>query len=160
MLPCDQPTQRAYTITEVVVATFVLGVLTVSLFGAFSSGIALVQMSRENLRATQILTQKMEALRLLTWTQAANPSVATPVFSEWYVPSTTGGQGFGTLYHGVVDISPAPESIPADYRDAMRLVTVTLYWTNYLHGSSSPIVRSRQMQTQVARYGMQNYICR
>jgi hypothetical protein len=40
----------------------------------------------------------------------------------------------------------------------MRLVTVNLYWTNYLGGSKGIKVQSRQMQTYVARYGMQTYV--
>jgi hypothetical protein len=142
----------------VVVAAFVLGILTVSLFGAFSTGLAMVQMARENLRATQILTEKMEAVRLLTWSQGTNTAIATPTFVEWYDPAGVSTDSAGTLYQGLVSISPAPDSIPIDYRDSLRVVTVTLYWTNYLHGSRTPIVRNRQMQTYVARYGLQNYL--
>jgi len=40
----------------------------------------------------------------------------------------------------------------------MRTATVTIYWTNYPAGTNTPIVHSRQFQTYVARYGMQNYI--
>ena len=41
----------------------------------------------------------------------------------------------------------------------MRAITVTLYWTNYSKKpNQTQVVRSRQMQTYVARYGMQNYL--
>jgi len=39
----------------------------------------------------------------------------------------------------------------------MRAITVTIYWTNYLR-STNAMVRTRQMQTFVARNGMQNYV--
>ena len=42
------------------------------------------------------------------------------------------------------------------YRDRMRVITITLNWTNTTGRSITP--RSRQWQTQVARFGMQNYV--
>jgi hypothetical protein len=130
-----------------------LGLLTVSLFTAFSSGMALVQSARENLRATQILSQKMESLRVLTWNQGLNPLLANPTFTEWYDPSNTNSLAFC----GVVTSTGAPPGTPADYANDLRVVTVTLYWTNNLQNLADPIVHSRQMQTYVARNGMQNY---
>ena len=44
----------------------------------------------------------------------------------------------------------------AAYAPNMALVTVNLNWTNFNHGTAIP--HSRQMQTQVARYGLQSYI--
>ena len=149
--------RRAYTIAEVLVGIVVLGILTVSLFGAFSSGLAVAQLTRENLRATQILTQKQEALRLLTWSQGANPALATTEFTDWYDPAGTSNDSSGACYHGFVSVSNAPAALPADYAGNVRMVTVTLYWTNTIHGSSNVLVRSRQAQTLVARYGAQNY---
>jgi len=151
------PAHFAYTIAEVLVAILVLGVIVVSLFGAFSSGLAMVQLARENLRATQILTQKLESLRLLTWSQGTNNALAGAEFTDWYDPASTNADSAGAVYQGFVSLSPAPPMIPKDYADNIRLVTVTLFWTNRLHGSTNVIVRSRQAQTFVARYGAQNY---
>ncbi len=148
--------QLAYTLAEVVVALFLLGLSTVSLFAAFSSGVMLVQLARENLRATQILTQKMELVRLFTWEQVADPIQAAPIFNELYDPA---GPNPGVAYQGFVSVTDAPLGSPADYRDNLRMVTVTVCWTNYLRGSTTPIPRSRQMQTCVARYGLQSYLC-
>jgi len=144
----------AYTLAEVMVSVLLLGLLTVSLFTALSSGMALVQSARENLRATQILSQKMESLRVLSWDQGLNPLLANPTFTESYDPNNT-----NTLaYQGVVTSTGAPPGTPADYANDLRVVTVTLYWTNNLQGLADPIVHSRQMQTCVARNGMQNYL--
>ncbi len=159
-------TESAYSVVEAVIAIFLLGVLSVALFGAFSSGLALVQLARENVRATQIMMQKMEAIRLFTWSQGANTQLATTNFTDWYdpsaLPSGTSGtksrSGAGALYQGFVNITPAPSSIPGTYRPDMRTVTVTVFWTNYPGNGKKPIVRSRQMQTLAARYGMQNYV--
>jgi len=150
-------TQHAYTLAEVIVAVFVLGILIVSLFGAFTSGLALAQLERENLRATQILMQKMETVRLFTWSQTSASNKFTTTFTDYYDPGASGSKGKGAMYQGFVS-KDSPSGVPSDYSSNMLAVTVTVFWTNYPHGTNSPIVRTRQMQTLVARYGMQNYI--
>jgi hypothetical protein len=151
--------RQAYSLPEVILAALVLAILVVSLFGAFSSGLALVQLQRENLRATQILMQKMETIRLLTWAQGTNAAIANPVFTDTYDPAGTNTQhSVGVTYYGFVS-NGVPDNLPADYQANMRVVTVTLYWTNYPYGGrGTKITRTRQMQTFVARNGMQNYV--
>jgi len=150
--------QAAYSVVEVLVAVFLLGTLTVSLFGAFSSGLMLVRLERENLRATQILVQKMETVRLLTWSQLSDTNLATRSFIDHYDPIGLSTNSGGATYRGLVSTN-LPSGVPADYVNNMRAVTVTIYWTNHPYGSTATnIVRSRQMQTYVARYGMQNYV--
>jgi Tfp pilus assembly protein PilV len=150
----------AYTLPEILISVVLLSMVTLALFSAFTFGIEVIQSTRENLRATQILTRKTEAIRLLTWQEAANPSYVPRTFSDWYEPpSGTNTQGLGTEYQGFVSVTSPPQGVPQDYANNMRVVTVTLYWTNIIHGSTAPpIVRTRSMQTFVARYGMQNSI--
>jgi len=150
--------QGAYSLPEVVIGAAVLGMLSISLLATFSTGLSIVRSGRENMRATQILLQKMETLRLFTWSQGTNTTLSTTNFSDWYDPSRTNTQSGGVTYTGFFSNSAAPSSIPAEYRDNMRTATVTIYWTNYPSGSTNPIVHSRQFQTYVARYGMQNYV--
>jgi len=147
----------AYSLVEVVVAVFVLGIMAVGLFGAFSSGLSAVQAARENLRASQILMQKTEAIRLFNWSQSTNSALASPAFIDFYDPTGTNTGHAGVLYRGTVSITPGPTNLPAAYRNQVRLVTVTLYWTNYI-GKRQPVVNSRQMHTYTARFGMQNYV--
>jgi hypothetical protein len=111
-------------------------------------------LSREDLRATQILMQKMEAVRLFTWSQLSNAPIA---FVERYDPLETSSGSAGAVYSGVLAVGPAsgiPDTL--SYWSKLRLVTATVYWTNFSGGKR--IVRSREMQTLVARYGLQNYI--
>ena len=151
--------QTAYTIVEVVVAVFVLAIMLIALYGGFSAGFAVVQASRENLRATQILVQKMETVRLLNWKQVLDTNkFLTPTFSDWYDPLGTNTNSRGVFYQGFISTN-GPSDLPASYAPNMRSITVTVFWTNYAHKpSTNIIVRSRQMQTYVARYGMQNYM--
>ena len=150
----------AYSLPEVVIAAAVLGMLSVSLLATFSSGLTVVRSGRENMRATQIMLQKMETIRLFTWTQGTNSSLATGNFTDFYDPTRTNTQSAGVTYSGFFSNSAAPTSIPAAYRDSMRTATVTVYWTNYISGAgtNNTVVHSRQFQTYVARYGMQNYV--
>jgi type II secretory pathway pseudopilin PulG len=148
----------AYSLVEVVVAVFVLAIMLIALYGGFSAGFAVVQASRENLRATQILVQKMETVRLLTWRQVLDTNkFLTPTFNDWYDPFGTNAHSSGVYYQGFISTNALPD-LPASYADNMRSITVTVFWTNYSHKpSTNVVVRSRQMQTYVARYGMQNY---
>jgi len=149
-----RPGPSAYTVVEVLVATLLLGTMVVSLYGGFSSGFAVMQMAREDLRATQILMQKMEAVRLCTWKQVTNSTVA---FSEKYDPVAATNNSGGAIYRGKVYVGPAtgvPNTVA--YYNNLRLITATIYWTNFSGGKQ--IVRSRQMQTVAARYGMQSYL--
>src|ERR1051326_816310 len=148
---------RAFTLPEVLVGAFVLGIMSISLFGAFSTGLRIVQSGRENARATQILLQKMETIRLLTWVKTTNTNLAATNFTDWYDPSRTNTQSGGVKYQGFFSITNSPSGLPAGYRNQMRLATVTIYWTNFYNGTT-PTVHTRKMQTYVARYGIQNYV--
>ena len=136
------------------IAAFVLGVLTLSLFAAFSAGLGLVHAFRDNLRATQILTQKMETVRLLTWKQLTNTFIAPTNFTAYYDPN---GSNAGTMYLGSYSTSVNPSTLPAAYADKMRLINVEIYWTNRASATKT-VVQKRQVQTFVARYGMQPYV--
>jgi hypothetical protein len=149
---------KGYTFTEVLVAAAILGFVGTSLYGAFSAGFCIIQSTRENLRATQILVQKTEAIRLLTWSQICdtNNYLKSPFFEAYDPLGSTNNCG-GPQYTGFVTATePTSSEVPPSYRTNMRTITVTLYWTNYL--GSKPVVHSRDLQTRVARNGMQNYI--
>lgn len=148
--------ETGYTFVEVLVAFAILGFVGVSLYGAFAAGFCVIQSTRENLRATQIMMQKMEAVRLFTWSQITNTTTyLVPSFSEPYDP-LSGPLNSGVRYSGHVTASGYTGDLPDAYRDNMRTITVTVCWTNY--NGTQPIVHLREMQTRVARYGMQNYI--
>jgi len=80
---------------EVLVAVFILGIACISLYAGFATGFMLVDSTRQELRATQILTQKAEALRLCSWGSLTNFPLS---FSESYDPTgTNGSQSSGSL---------------------------------------------------------------
>ena len=150
--------ETGYTFAEVLVAAGILGFVATALYGAFSAGFCVIHTTRENLRATQILVQKMEAVRLFTWSQVADTNNYLKFsFSDKYDPLGATNNCGGAQYTGYVRPSiPASGELPEAYRTNMRTITVTLYWTNYNGGKA--VVHQREMQTRVARNGMQNYI--
>jgi len=149
---------RGYTFVEVLTAGAILGLVGTSLYGAFAAGFCVIQTTRESLRATQILVQKTEAVRLFTWSQVADTNNYLKFsFGEKYDPLGATNNSGGAQYTGYVRASvPATGELPEAYRTNMRTLTVTLYWTNY--NGAKAIMHQREMQTRVARNGMQNYI--
>ena len=139
---------RAFTMVEALVAVLVLGISFVSLFAAFSSGFAAVEVSRENLRATQVLLEKLETIRLYNWTQINQAGFIPPTFTAPFNPSTNATGGF--TFAGTVTITNSPVS--EAYSSDLKMVTVEVNWT------SARISRKASMSTLVSRYGLQNYI--
>lgn len=144
----NRPAAEAYTLSEVMVAVAIVGVLFVSLSLAFSAGFTVIRVARENLRATQILVQREETVRLYTWEQLQDPTYFKTNFVDNYAP-------LGTTYYGTITLAkPANMGAPS-YLNDMRTMTLTVRWTN---GVGKPVPHVREMQTQVARYGLQNYV--
>jgi len=141
--------QGGYTLTEVLVAVGVLGIMLVALYLAFSAGFTEMRVARENLRATQVMVQRAETLRLYTWTQLNDPTFFKTNFIDDSIVS------LGTSYHGNITLSTPANMGSPEYLANMRTVTISVRWTN---GIGKPLPHFRQMQTQVARWGIQNYV--
>ena len=150
--------EKGFTLAEVMVGAAILAVVGASLYAAFAAGFFLIQSTRENLRATQIMMQKMEAIRLFTWSQVNDTNnYFKPLFTEPYDPLGARTNAGGAQYTGFLSAAvPAVGQVPEAYRTNMRDVTISVYWTNY--NGARRVVHSRTMQTRVARNGMQNYI--
>ena len=150
--PSRIKSQLAYTMVEVLMGVALIGVMFVTLYGGMSSGFAITQVARENLRATQIMLERMEGIRLYNWNQIIYSNMIPKNFTNYYYPLASNAQSRGIAYLGTMVISPAALSPSASYADAMRTVTVTITWTN---GNA---VRNRSMSTYVSRNGVQNYV--
>jgi len=139
---------RAFSLVEALVAILVLGISFVSLFAAFSTGFTAVEVSRENLRATQVLLEKLETIRLYSWNQINQAGFIPSTFTAPFNPSTNATGGF--TFNGTVTITNSPVS--EAYSNDLRMVSVQVNWT------SARIARKASMSTLVSRYGLQNYI--
>ena len=145
----DGKVVAAFSLVEVLVAMVVLGVLLVSLYAAIAWGFAVMRLARENIRATQVMTEKMETIRLYNWDQVNSNGFIPLTFSVPYYPI---GQtnGSGLTYYGRMSIDNV--NFGNSYDVDMKQITVTLNWTN------ANLPRTRTVQTLVSRYGLQNYI--
>ena len=151
--PSSRLFQCAYTLTEVVIAVAIVSVMFVSLYVGISFGFSVTQLDRENLRATQIILERMEGLRLFTFDQVSQPVLNPRTFTNYFYPLASGGQSKGITYFGTVTVSNGVALNPAaTYGDRLKKVTVTVRWT------SGDVTRNRTMTTYVGKHGLQNYI--
>jgi Tfp pilus assembly protein PilE len=139
-----------FTILEVVIGVAAVGLLFVTFYTGFTQGFAVIQTARENLRATQILEEKMETIRLYRWEQVTDDEFIPDTFTApFYAVGTN--VAAGVTYQGALTITNV--SMPeASYATNMRMVIVQLRW------NSGNVERFREMRTLVTRYGLQQYI--
>jgi len=148
--------RSAFTLAEVLVAVALMSVAFVSLYLGVSSSFAITQLSRENLRATQIMLERMEGIRLYNWNQLVYSNMIPGNFVTYYYPGGTNGVSKGIAYGGTISIGSANLNPTATYSNRMRGITVTVSWTNSSGGQR--IVRQRSMTTYASRDGIQNYV--
>lgn len=111
-------------------------------------GFGVIRVTQENLRATQIMVEKLESIRLCTWEQLNTPGFVPRKFAALYYDGVSNANGSLT-YSGTVTVSNAPPS--ESYATDLRFVTVDLAWTS---GQST---RQRSMTAMISQYGIQNY---
>ncbi len=142
----------AFTLVEVMTGIAVMGLLFASLYAGLSYGFAEISISREEARATQILQERMEVVRLLNWDQVVNLSGFIPTtFSDCYYSTTSTNEPGGSLmYYGKVLVTNAP--IAESYSNELRMIQIQLFW------ESGNRIHTRQMTTFVSQYGLQKYV--
>jgi hypothetical protein len=94
------------------------------------------------------MLEKMEVIRVLTWSQINSNGFLPVKFSAPYDPDPR-GSGSGAQYQGTITITNAPSG--TTYGDDLRLVRVKVSW------KTGAQLRSRQMETYFSKYGVQNY---
>jgi type II secretory pathway pseudopilin PulG len=139
-----------FTLIETIMGMGVVGIVLFSLYGGISLGILAMQNARDDLRATQILIEKMEVIRLCNWSQVTTPGYLPANFTSYYY-MTNASNGYGTCFTGTLSV--ASSTLTANYSNDVKLVTVGLQW------QTRGLQRSRQLSTVVSRYGIQRYVC-
>ena len=141
-----------FTLMETVVAMLTAGVMLPGLFTGLAYAFTSVQGTRDDLRATQILVQRMEAIRLAPYKTLQDPVAYPATSTEYYSPCLQASGKGGTAYTITYSWTNGPTILPPSYRTNMMLVTVNASW------KSGNVPRSRSMQSYVARYGIQRYV--
>ncbi len=139
------------TLVETLVATFIAALVLPALYAGLATGFSVVQAAREDLRATQVIVQRMEAVRLSSYKTLKDPTAYPTNCVEYYSESGKTNGTAGAAYTVSYNWTVPPNLYPA-YRTNVLLVTVTAAWT------SGNVQHSRSMQTYVARYGIQRYV--
>ena len=148
------------------IATAIVGIFFVGLYTGIGQCFGILANAREDLRANQILLDKMEEMRLYSWDQVNSYGTSTSFiptnFVERFFPDgtntarstfTVGTQHTGAksmVYYGTISITNV--SFTNAYSANVKEVNVSLVWTN---GAQ---VRQHSMSTLVSEYGMQKYI--
>src|SRR5947209_8295222 len=79
--------RSAFSLLDVVFSMALVTFLFVSLYAGIANGLALVNVTRENLRANQIILEKMETIRLYTWDQINSNGFLASTFKADFFPS-------------------------------------------------------------------------
>lgn len=171
----SEKSSGGFSLIEAIIGMGVVGIMITALYSAFTTGFRTEQLDREDIRATQLLIEKMDQLRVISWEQLTDPSITPTNFDASFNPDETPvlrgrgllnnpGLGLGAtngvakglqkyqslVYNGTVNITDAPND--TTYSSDMKQVTVTVQWK-----AQSGMERTRTFTTFVARYGMQNY---
>lgn len=142
--------ESAFTLVEVLVASSILAVMAIALYGGISFCFANITLARQNLRATQIALEKMEIVRMYSWEQVNSNGFVPVEFTAPYYPTAGSDTNGGLTYYGTTLITNL--SLGTPYSADMRQVVVSLNWTN------KSVKQTLEMSTYISQYGMQNYI--
>jgi len=162
------------------IAALIGVVIFTGLFGGLSLGFYFVKQQRDDLRATEIMEQQIEGIRLCAWGGGSGTNIiASQLFNSSIVPTSftayeVSGSGYNsnTVYTGTITIKTNGVGTNAlaiynssgtnftaatpPYISQLALVTVTVSWNDYHNKNTNTYTRS--MSTLVAQNGMQTYI--
>ena len=146
--------KKAFFLLEATIGMALLGLIFMAMYTGLVSTTFSVQLSRENLRATQIMAEKLDTLRLYGWKQVVeNPyymqgPFTVPVYSD--DPSKPGNDATARMFEGEIVVEDAPLTEP--YAADLRLVTVRLRW------ATGKMPRTRTMSTLISKQGLYRYV--
>lgn len=145
----------AFSMAETIVAVAAFAIMFASFFGGLSLSISMVQSARETVRATQIMSEQMDTLRLKRWDQidTLNNTTYYPSFNP--ISSNVPNSGAaGLTYTAQVSVINGSAFITngESYQTNVKQVTIQLTW------KSRNLLRKTEMTTFVSQYGLQTYI--
>jgi FlaG/FlaF family flagellin (archaellin) len=133
------------------IAVLIGTVMLTALYSSFTFGYGAVKLAREDLRATQIMLQRMETLRLTSFAAITNGAL-----TEFYDPNGVTNGSAGSVYTiTIATNAPTASDMPVQpvyYMKKMLKITATATWTN---GNQ---LRTRSLQTYASQNGMQSYV--
>jgi len=151
-LSVASPKESGFTLSEAITSFAIFGIAFAALLAGLTWNVSTIKFARETVRATQIMEEKLDTIRLYSWAQITTPGFVT---NQFYVPfyptnALSGTEPLGITYTGLVTIGASP--LTEGYTTNLMRITIDLYWP------SNPQVRHAQMSTFVSKYGLQAYI--
>src|SRR5205809_1837246 len=119
--------RSGFTFVETMVAMLTGAVMLAALYASFAFGYGAVKLAREDLRATQILLQQMETLRLTSFA-----AIQTGTSTNYFDPTgMTNGCGGAVYTITVTTNAPTSSDMPVQpvyYTSKIRKATATTTW--------------------------------
>jgi Tfp pilus assembly protein PilV len=141
--------QQGFSIVEAIVGFLILGVTVAALCGGFSFGFNSIKLSQEEVRADQILVQKLESLRVYQFTYVTKAGFIPTNFTAYY---STSNAIHGVTYNGTMSVTPfVPTASGEAYSNTLREVTATVSWF------SEGMNHTRTMRTLVSTNGIATF---
>lgn len=134
--------RAGFSLLEVSISSLVIAIFISSILTTVISGYAVLDRSRETLRANQIIQQELETLRTYSWSQVTNAA-------NFY---TTNYADQGNSYK-VTRMLTNYNNSTSYSTNYMRKVTVSVVWTN---GPGKTI--TKDMTTLISQGGLNDYI--
>lgn len=125
----------------------VLGISVLALLSGVAWGTSSAAMARENQRATQILIDRMETIRLYGFDQITNRAFLPP--SQVIVDFSSKGTS-SNIY--LLTIGVTNRVLNANYSNDVALISLDLRW------QSGRLQRQRNLSTYVYRDGLHNFV--
>jgi hypothetical protein len=142
---------HGFGLVEALFGMGMAGIVVAALYAGLAFGFNTIKFARENTRATQIMVEKMETIRLYTWSEiTSNNFIPT---NKFVVPYYAVGKSTNTttlMYTGQIFITSP--NLGTTYNGNMKQIAIQLNWI------TGKTARSRKMTTYVARNGMQTYV--
>jgi len=148
---CGKLRTSGTTLVDVVISVAIIAIMCAGMVGALTYGFFTMGLARENQRGTQLMLETGETIRLYNWDQVNSNGFIPNTFTGVYDPQAPAGQQ-GIIYYGTINIGTANVSGNPDINSRMRLMTITLTWTN--RGLS----HFRTNATLIGEDGIQNYV--
>src|SRR6266487_2470327 len=98
---CGKLPVQGTTLVDVIMAVAIIAIMCAGIVGSLTYGFFTMGLARENQRATQVLLETVETVRLYNWDQVNSNGFIPPTFTGVYDPQAPVGQQ-GITYYGAI----------------------------------------------------------
>ena len=143
--------RQAFSLVEIILCVGLVAMSVLALYSVLGQGTSIAKKVREDERATQVMVELMDGIRLYSWDQITDKDFWPKKFTLHYDPvGATNGAGGVFEYKCTMNVKKGPNDV--DYEDTLKTVTLEIEWT---FGGAK---RSREFTTFVGKDGLQSYV--